>query len=46
MHRSRAVLVVCHCLLNANAKVRPLAAYSGAALAVIEPFLQIGRAHV
>ena len=42
MHRSRAVVVVCHCLLNANSKVRPLAAYPGAALAVIEPYLRRG----
>lgn len=42
MHRSRRVLVLCHCLLNANAKVVPLAVHPGAALAVLEPFLRQG----
>ena len=29
MHRSKKILVVCHCLLNANAKVYPLARCGG-----------------
>lgn len=29
MHRSKKILVVCHCLLNANAKVYPLASCGG-----------------
>ena len=42
MQRSHRILVVCHCLLNANAKVAPLAAHPGAALGVLEPFLRQG----
>jgi predicted secreted protein len=42
MQRSRRILVVCHCLLNANAKVRPLAAQPGAALALLAPYLERG----
>jgi len=29
MHRSRKILIVCHCLLNANAKIYPLANCGG-----------------
>ncbi|MCA1985516.1 MAG: hypothetical protein LDL27_03460 [Desulfovibrio sp.] len=42
MHRGRCVLVVCHCLLNTNAKVAPLATAPGALLGVLEPFLRDG----
>lgn len=42
MHRGRRLLVVCHCLLNANAKVFPLAGAPGAYLEVLEPFLREG----
>lgn len=42
MRRGRRLLVVCHCLLNANAKVYPLAGTPGAYLEVLEPFLREG----
>ncbi len=42
MQRSGRILVVCHCLLNANAKVRPLAAYGGAHLEALRPWLEQG----
>ena len=29
MHRSKKIVIVCHCLLNANAKVYPLAQCGG-----------------
>ena len=42
MKRSQQILVVCHCLLNANAKVSPLAVYPGALMETLLPFLQQG----
>ena len=42
MKRSQQILVVCHCLMNANAKVRPLAVYPGALMEPLLPFLQQG----
>lgn len=42
MKRSKKILVLCHCLLNANAKIYPLAACGGAYLSVIEPYLETG----
>ena len=42
MKRSREILVVCHCLLNANAKVSPLAVYPGALMETLLPFLKQG----
>ena len=42
MHRSSKILVVCHCLLNANAKVFPLARHPGACLEALQPFLSDG----
>ncbi len=35
MHRSKTILIVCHCLLNANAKVFPLARCRGVYLDVL-----------
>ena len=42
MQRSRKILLVCHCLLNANAKVRPLARYPGVLMDALEPFFRQG----
>lgn len=42
MRRSGTFLVVAHCLLNANAKVKGLAPFRGAMNEVILPFLEIG----
>lgn len=43
MNRSRRVRVVCHCLLNANTKIHPLARTGGAYREVIAPFLENGE---
>ena len=40
--RSRRVLVVAHCILNANAKYAGGAKYAGANLAFLEPYLREG----
>jgi predicted secreted protein len=40
--RSRRVVVVAHCILNANAKYLGGASYPGANVAVIEPYLRDG----
>jgi len=37
MNRSRKILAVCHCLLNPNAKVMPLATHPGICPALEEP---------
>lgn len=42
MNRSRKVIVLCHCLLNANAKVHPLATYPGALGLVISEYAARG----
>lgn len=42
MHRSRKIIILCHCLLNANAKVYPLALYPGVLPIVISEFLAKG----
>jgi predicted secreted protein len=42
MHRGRKMLVVVHCLLNANAKVYPLAGVSGVYKEVLEDHLASG----
>jgi predicted secreted protein len=42
MERGKRILVACHCLLNANAKVFPLARYPGAFLPALRPFLEDG----
>ena len=40
--RSRRVVVVAHCILNANAKYPGGAKYAGANLGVVEPYLRDG----
>lgn len=42
MDRAKRILVVCHCILNANAKIYPLARYSGAHMPLVLPFLEQG----
>lgn len=42
MRRNGTLLVVAHCLLNANAKVKGLAPFEGAMREVILPFLEAG----
>ena len=42
MMRSRKILIVCHCVLNANAKVPPLAAVPGVFSDVILPCVDDG----
>lgn len=42
MDRGKRILVVCHCIANANAKVYPLARYPGAHLPLVLPFLEEG----
>lgn len=42
MNRSRKVVVLCHCLLNANVKVHPLATYPGALDLIISQFAAKG----
>lgn len=42
MNRSKEVLVVCHCLLNSNAKVYPLAEVGGVYSAPLKPFIDKG----
>lgn len=42
MKRSEKVVVVSHCLLNANAKVKPLALYPGVLCAALDHFIRNG----
>jgi len=42
MKRSRRVLIVCHCLLNANAKIYPLALTGGVYHEVLEAYIRDG----
>lgn len=42
MHRSRRILIMCHCLLNANAKIVPLASVQGVFTDVILPHINEG----
>ena len=42
MHRSKKILIVCHCLLNANAKVFPLARCGGVYLQVLRDSIENG----
>lgn len=42
MNRSRKIIVVCHCMLNANAKVSPLAVYPGVLRQVMDRFIDDG----
>jgi len=40
--RSKKIIVVAHCILNANAKVGPLAMYPGVLRAVMDQFIEDG----
>lgn len=42
MKRSKRIIVVSHCLLNANAKVSPLALYPGVLREVMDRFIEDG----
>jgi predicted secreted protein len=42
VNRSKKIIVVCHCLLNANAKVSPLAVYPGVLRQVMDAFIESG----
>lgn len=42
MMRSRKILIVCHCVLNANAKIHPLAAVPGVFVDAIAPLVEAG----
>lgn len=42
MNRSKKIIVVCHCMLNANAKVSPLAVYPGVMRSVMDRFINDG----
>lgn len=42
MKRSRKVVVLCHCLLNANVKVHPLATYAGVLEIIVSQFAAKG----
>lgn len=42
MKRSHRIIVVSHCLLNANAKVRPLALYPGVLLDALRSYIEQG----
>ena len=42
MMRSRKILIVCHCVLNANAKIYPLATAPGVFTEVIMPQIESG----
>jgi predicted secreted protein len=42
MKRSGKILVVCHCLLNSNAKVHPLAKVGGAHTNVLKHYIEAG----
>ena len=42
MKRSKKLVVLSHCLLNANAKVEPYAGYQGVNLDVLSPYINEG----
>ena len=42
MRRSRRIVVLCHCLLNANVKVHPLATHAGALELILKRFAADG----
>ncbi len=42
MNRSKKIIVISHCILNANAKVAPLAEYPGVLHSAIEAFIKDG----
>jgi predicted secreted protein len=42
MNRSRKILITCHCILNANAKVYPLATTGGVFSAAVGSYIEAG----
>jgi predicted secreted protein len=42
MQRSKKIVIICHCILNSNAKVKPLASYPGVLLQALQEYLQNG----
>ncbi|WP_419656533.1 conserved uncharacterized protein, DUF523 [Desulfosarcina variabilis str. Montpellier] len=42
MNRSKKIIIVCHCILNANAKVSPLAVYPGVLRQAMDAFIEAG----
>ncbi len=42
MNRNKKIIVLSHCILNSNAKVRPLAKYKGILTELIENFMENG----
>ncbi|MDJ0622385.1 MAG: hypothetical protein QNJ17_05440 [Desulfocapsaceae bacterium] len=42
MNRGRKILIVCHCILNINAKIQPLAPVQGVLTETIRPYLDDG----
>lgn len=42
MNRSKKIVVVSHCILNANAKVRPLAVYPGVLRTIMDQYIESG----
>lgn len=42
MKRSKKILIVCHCLLNSNAKITPLAAEGGVYVDALRPYVENG----
>jgi predicted secreted protein len=42
MNRSRKIIVFCHCILNSNTKVAPLATYNGVLKEAVNDFIEKG----
>ena len=42
MKRSKKILITCHCILNANSKVYPLAPVGGVVTEAVAPFIESG----
>lgn len=42
MNRSKEILITCHCLLNSNAKIYPLAETGGMYVTALEPYVKKG----
>ncbi len=42
MHRSKKILVTCHCILNANAKITPLATVGGVLVDAVCDYIAVG----
>ena len=42
MKRSKSILIACHCLLNANAIIPPLAEYEGLNRGVLDEYIKAG----